>query len=85
MEINACGGALCGRVVSLRSPLDEGGCDLRDKNNPDPTLRNRPLIGLEILRGLFPSNQTPLVLDGRHDLRPCEWQHPSMSVGTRRK
>jgi len=64
VEINPCGGALCGQVVWLRSPLDKGGCELRDRNNPDPTLRNRLLIGLEILRGLFSSNQTPLSWTG---------------------
>jgi uncharacterized protein (DUF2147 family) len=64
VEIKPCGGALCGRVVWLHSPLDEEGCELRDKNNPDPALRNRPVIGLEILRGLLPSNQTPLSWTG---------------------
>jgi uncharacterized protein (DUF2147 family) len=41
-------------VVWLRSPLDEDGCDLRDRHNPDPTLRDRRVEGLEILRGLAP-------------------------------
>src|SRR5262249_24120991 len=52
VAIEPCGRALCGRVVWLRSPLDEEGCTLRDRNNPDPSLRHRPLEGLEILRGL---------------------------------
>ncbi|MEO8601090.1 MAG: DUF2147 domain-containing protein [bacterium] len=52
VEISDCGGALCGRVVSVRSPLDENGCALRDRYNPDQALRARPVIGLEILRGL---------------------------------
>ena len=46
-------GELCGQVVWLRSPFDEGGCDLRDRHNPDPGLRNRKVTGLEI-RGLKP-------------------------------
>jgi uncharacterized protein (DUF2147 family) len=54
VRIEACGDALCGRVVWLRSPLDEDGCALRDRNNPDPALRTRPIEGLEILRGLEP-------------------------------
>jgi glucan biosynthesis protein C len=52
VAIEPCGGELCGRVVWLRSPLDDDGCDLRDRLNPDPTLRGRRVEGLEILRGL---------------------------------
>jgi len=54
VTIEACGETLCGRVVWLRSPLDEDGCELRDRNNPEPGLRNRPVVGLEVLRGLSP-------------------------------
>jgi uncharacterized protein (DUF2147 family) len=59
VEIAPCGEALCGRVVWLRSPLDEEGCELRDKNNSDPALRNRQLIGLQILGGLVASDEEP--------------------------
>jgi uncharacterized protein (DUF2147 family) len=50
--IERCGDELCGRVLWLRSPLDEDGCPLRDEHNPDPALRARMVEGLEILRGL---------------------------------
>jgi peptidoglycan/LPS O-acetylase OafA/YrhL len=30
VRMHRCGGALCGRVVWLRSPLDDDGCELRD-------------------------------------------------------
>lgn len=56
VEVGACGDALCGRIVWLRSPFDETGCDLRDRNNGDASLRDRPLLGLEILQGLKPSD-----------------------------
>jgi uncharacterized protein (DUF2147 family) len=52
VRIERCGDALCGRVVWLRSPFDERGCDLSDERNPDRTLRSRPVVGLEVLRGL---------------------------------
>jgi uncharacterized protein (DUF2147 family) len=52
VAIEPCGEELCGRVVWLRSPFDEDGCDLQDRRNPDPTLRARKVEGLEILRGL---------------------------------
>jgi uncharacterized protein (DUF2147 family) len=52
VDIAPCGSALCGRVVWLRSPFDEHGCPLTDRRNRDLLLRTRPVIGLEILRGL---------------------------------
>jgi uncharacterized protein (DUF2147 family) len=61
VEIGSCGDALCGRVVWLRSPLDEDGCELRDKSNPDPSLRNRRVVGLQILDGLVASDQNRAV------------------------
>jgi uncharacterized protein (DUF2147 family) len=56
VEIRACGDALCGRIVWLRAPLDETGCELRDRGNGNASLRDRPLLGLEILRGLKQSD-----------------------------
>jgi len=50
VEITQCEGDLCGRVVWLRSPFDEDGCELRDRNNPSSELRARSILGLEILR-----------------------------------
>jgi uncharacterized protein (DUF2147 family) len=55
VAIERCGGALCGRVIWLRSPFDERGCDLRDRYNPDAGLRDRSLVGLELLRGVTPT------------------------------
>jgi uncharacterized protein (DUF2147 family)/surface polysaccharide O-acyltransferase-like enzyme len=52
VAIEPCGEQLCGRVTWLRSPFDENGCDLQDHNNPDPSLRNRRIEGMEILSGL---------------------------------
>ncbi len=55
VEIASCAAGLCGRVVWLRSPFDEDGCTLRDRRNPEPALRARPVLGLEVLRGLRPA------------------------------
>jgi uncharacterized protein (DUF2147 family) len=60
VQIDACDEALCGRIVWLRSPLDEDGCDQRDGHNPDGTLRDRPLVGLEVLTGLHASDDGQL-------------------------
>lgn len=61
VEIAPCGEALCGRVVWLRSPFDEHGCGLHDRYNDDPSLRARPIVGLEILRDLRRSERDPRV------------------------
>jgi uncharacterized protein (DUF2147 family) len=52
VEITQCGDALCGRVVWLRAPFDEHGCTLRDRFNSDEALRQRAVLGIEILHGL---------------------------------
>jgi uncharacterized protein (DUF2147 family) len=52
VEITDCGERLCGRIVWLRSPFDEYGCELRDRYNPDESLRDRSVSGLQILGGL---------------------------------
>ena len=52
VQIFQCAEALCGKVVWLRSPLGDDGCDLRDDKNPDSTLRNRAIVGLLVLTGL---------------------------------
>lgn len=51
IAIAPCGTSLCGDVVWLRSPWDEDGCELRDRNNPEAPLRERSVIGLRILTG----------------------------------
>lgn len=56
VDLADCGGELCGRVAWLRSPFDENGCELRDRYNPDESLRQRPVIGLDIVHGLTPTS-----------------------------
>jgi uncharacterized protein (DUF2147 family) len=55
VDISPCATGLCGRIVWLRSPFDDDGCEFRDRYNPDPALRERPVIGIQILSGLQPS------------------------------
>lgn len=40
-----------GKLVWLKEPLNENGSIKRDEDNPDETLRNRPLKGLVLLSG----------------------------------
>jgi uncharacterized protein (DUF2147 family) len=52
VELRRCDDELCGRVVWLRSPFGDDGCDLRDEHNPDVAKRTRPVLGMDVLAGL---------------------------------
>ncbi len=51
VEIYKCDGAYCGKIVWLKEPLTEEGNKKTDKNNPDESLRDRDIIGLNIVEG----------------------------------
>lgn len=55
IEIEPCGAQACGRLVWMRESRDEGGGPKRDDRNPDPSARNRPLCGLQLIHGLEPA------------------------------
>jgi uncharacterized protein (DUF2147 family) len=61
LEIYRCGEKLCGKVVWLKNPnyisSSDGpvGTPKVDRKNPDPALRNRPIIGLQVIEGLTPT------------------------------
>jgi uncharacterized protein (DUF2147 family) len=57
VEITRSGDELRGRIVWLRSPFGMDGCPLRDTENRDPEMRDRPVLGLEIVRGLIESEE----------------------------
>ncbi|MCE3290052.1 MAG: Fatty acid hydroxylase superfamily protein [Caulobacter sp.] len=55
VEFRPCAGtpaAWCGRIVWLWESADEAGRRRTDARNPDTALRSRPLVGVEIVRGL---------------------------------
>lgn len=52
VAIVPCGTQLCGSIAWLKSPNDAQGQPRFDAENPDPTLRARPLLGLTVLQGL---------------------------------
>jgi uncharacterized protein (DUF2147 family) len=43
-------GLVCGVVTWLWEPIDAEGGPMRDKHNPDPGLRDRPILGLSLLQ-----------------------------------
>ncbi len=60
VEVFKCGENYCGKIVELKNPNfpaddKEGraGQPKVDKNNPDPDLRTRPLLGLQLLEGFI--------------------------------
>lgn len=55
VRVSDCGGNLCGTVVALKKPIDDKGRPRRDKENPNPALRDRPVIGLTILSNMKPT------------------------------
>ncbi len=48
VEIAPCGPQLCGKIIKLIADVNG---PPTDRNNPDPRLRTRPLVGLNILSG----------------------------------
>ena len=49
IKIYQCGELLCGRIVELDEPLDAEGNPKVDTENPDPTLKGRPLLGVDLI------------------------------------
>jgi uncharacterized protein (DUF2147 family) len=55
VRVSRCGGSLCGAIVSLRDKLDPAtGKPAVDDKNPDPALRNRSMIGVQLFFGMKP-------------------------------
>jgi len=53
VRVSLCGGALCAFIAEAKSRVDPAtGQPWTDKNNHDPALRNRPLVGVPVLWGL---------------------------------
>jgi len=49
VEIYKCGDKYCGKLVWLRDPNYDDGTAKHDKNNPDESLQQRRILGLNIL------------------------------------
>jgi uncharacterized protein (DUF2147 family) len=53
IRISSCGAALCGYIVSVVPKIDpETSKPATDKNNVDPSKRDRPLVGVSILNNM---------------------------------
>jgi uncharacterized protein (DUF2147 family) len=55
VRVSACGKVLCATLASPKSPVDPAtGAPWTDKNNADPSKRDRPLVGVEVLSAMMP-------------------------------
>jgi len=55
IHFTQCGRALCGKVVWLRDAVDpDTGRPQTDSKNPNPTLRSRPMVGVQLFIGMNP-------------------------------
>jgi uncharacterized protein (DUF2147 family) len=54
-RIARCGTALCGTLVTVVPARDANGRPVTDSKNKDPSKHARPLVGVTVLIGLWPS------------------------------
>jgi len=58
IEVFRCGSGkryLCAKIVWLQDPNDSQGRPLHDVRNENPSMRDRPILGLPIINGLAPA------------------------------
>ncbi|THD59588.1 MAG: DUF2147 domain-containing protein [Bradyrhizobium sp.] len=56
VRVSKCGGGICGVIVWLKDPIDSAtGKPQVDDKNRDPSLAKRPMIGLPLFSGMWPS------------------------------
>ena len=61
IEIYNCGELLCGRIAALDEPLDAEGEPKTDESNPDPALKSRPILGMDLIAGFSRKSDTKWV------------------------
>jgi uncharacterized protein (DUF2147 family) len=55
VRVAACGKAICGKIAVAKSPTNpETGQPWTDKDNPNPALRERPVVGIEVFINMMP-------------------------------
>ena len=58
IRVSDCGQALCATVAAPRSAVDpDTGGPWTDRHNPDPSQRDRPLVGVYVLYNMLPDGQ----------------------------
>ena len=54
VRVSKCGANLCGSVVWLKAPNDDGGKPKLDIHNAEPGQRSRPIMGVPVLLSMAP-------------------------------
>lgn len=54
IQVSKCGRGLCTKIVWLRNPNDSRGKPLHDARNENPSMRNRPIMGMNLFSGMNP-------------------------------
>lgn len=58
VKVVDCGGNICANIVALKEPISKiDGKPKVDRENPDPSKRTRPLIGLAVISGMKPAGE----------------------------
>jgi len=56
VRVRYCGGKkLCATIIGLAKPYGKDGKPKRDHDNPNPSLRGRSVVGLQVASGLLPA------------------------------
>lgn len=56
VRVTYCGGQnLCATIIGLAKPLDKTGKPKVDHENPNPSLRGRRVVGLQVVSGMKPA------------------------------
>lgn len=56
VQITKCGDSLCGKIVWLKEPNNKAGKPKKDIRNKNTALRDRPLMGLSLMKGFKKAN-----------------------------
>lgn len=57
--VKPCGAAICGKVVWLKQPVDSTtGKPQTDDKNPNPSLRTRRIVGIQLFLDMLPSTSS---------------------------
>lgn len=58
VRVHYCGGVkLCATIIDLAQPFTKDGKAKTDHENPNPALRGRRVIGLQVVSGMAPAGQ----------------------------
>lgn len=58
VSVRYCGGRnLCATIIGLAQPLNKAGKPKTDHENPNPALRGRRVIGLQVVSGMSPAGE----------------------------